>query len=153
MRDDSQPSAQYLQDRITAEITLARHMGVVVERAGEFELVLCAPLERNDNHKGTAFGGSLYSLAVLTGWAWVTRYLAVSQVDADAVIQESTIRYVAPVRGPLRASLVPPAATEVERFARMLRRSNRGRIRLEVVIRQGRTVATEFAGTFAAMYR
>lgn len=153
MRDDPQLSAEYLQDRITAEITLARHMGVVVERASDSELVLSAPLERNDNHKGTAFGGSLFSLAVLTGWAWMTRYIASAQIDADAVVQESSIRYLAPVRGPLLALLVPPATADVDKFAKTLRRAGRGRIRLKVVIRQGRTVATEFEGTFAAIRR
>ena len=153
MRDDPQLGADYLQDRINAESTLARHIGVVVERAGDFELVLSAPLDRNDNHKGTAFGGSLFSLAVLTGWAWVTRYLVAAHIDADAVIQESSIRYLTPVRGPLRASLVPPAAEQVQKFARMLRRAGRGRICLEVVIGQGRTVAAEFDGTFAAIPR
>ena len=48
MRDDPQLGADYLQDRINAEITLARHIGVVGERAGDFELVLSAPLDRNE---------------------------------------------------------------------------------------------------------
>jgi thioesterase domain-containing protein len=153
MRDDAQFGTEYLQDRIIAEIALAQHIGVVVERAGDFELVLRAPLERNDNHKGTAFGGSLFSLAVLTGWAWVTRYLDERQIAADVVVQESTIRYLAPVHGDLRAALVPPAAAEIEKFGKMLRRAGRGRIRLDVVIRQGGTTATKFEGSFAASLR
>ncbi len=45
--------------------------GIIVEAADDDEpVVLRAPLAPNANHKGTAFGGSLYSLAVLTGWAW-----------------------------------------------------------------------------------
>ena len=70
--------------------------------------MLSAPFEPNANHNGTAFGGSQFCIAVLTGWAWATRYLAARQVAADAVIQESTIRYLAPAHGALRAVLQPP---------------------------------------------
>ena len=52
---------------------LAKHIGIVVESADDSAVVLRAPLAPNANYKGTAFGGSLYSVAVLTGWAWVTR--------------------------------------------------------------------------------
>ena len=35
----------------------------------------------NANHKGTAFGGSLFCVAVLTGWAWATRYHRGARVE------------------------------------------------------------------------
>ncbi len=143
----------YLQDRITSEFPLARHIGIVVERADEQGIVLCAPLGSNANYKGTAFGGSLFSVAVLTGWAWATRYLDATHLAADAVIQESTIRYLVPVHGVLRATLAPPAAAHIEKFRKMMQRAGRGRIRLNVDIQQGNTVAAKFEGVFAAAIR
>jgi thioesterase domain-containing protein len=143
----------YLQSRITSEFALARHIGIVVERADDSGVTLCAPLLRNANYKGTAFGGSLFSVAVLTGWAWVSRYLDASGVAADAVIQESTIRYLAPVHGALRATLRPPDPVHVEKFRKMLQRAGRGRIRLFVDIHHGGAAATEFEGMFAAALR
>ena len=89
----------YLQNRIVEEFMLARHIGIIVESADDRAVVLRAPLAPNANYKGTAFGGSLYSVAVLTGWAWVTRYLAARDLPADAVIQESNVRFLAPVHG------------------------------------------------------
>jgi thioesterase domain-containing protein len=142
-----------IQTRITNEFPLARHMGIVVERADDDGIVLCAPLAANANYKGTAFGGSLFSLAVLVGWAWVTRYLATTPFIADTVIQESTIRYLSPVHGTLRAALQPPSAERVEKFRKMLQRAGRGRIRLAVHIYHGQTLATEFEGDFAATIR
>lgn len=143
----------YLQARILSEFALARHLGVVVESADDHGLVLSAPLPPNANHKGTAFGGSLFSVAVLAGWAWVARDLALAGLAADAVIQESTMRYLTPVAGTLRARLVAPSAAQSEKFRKMLKRAGRGRICLEVKIRQGETVATEFEGVFAAVVR
>jgi thioesterase domain-containing protein len=153
MSTDSEFGRDYLQERITAEFPLARHIGIVVERADASGIVLCAPLGLNSNYKGTAFGGSLFSVAVLAGWAWVTRYLASTELAADAVIQESTIRYLAPVHGTLRASLQPPATVDIAKFRKMLLRAGRGRIRLLVQIHHERTLTTEFDGLFAAARR
>jgi len=145
--------SDYLQSRIVQEFALARHIGVIVESADDAGVVLRAPLALNANYKGTAFGGSLYSLAVLAGWAWVTRYLAAQGVAADAVIQESNVRFLAPVQGELRASVTAPAAVHIDKFRRMLQRAGRGRIRLRVEIKYGQTVATLFEGVFAAALR
>jgi thioesterase domain-containing protein len=153
MQDDLGFGVEYLQGLIDAEFELARHIGVFVERADEQTIVLRAPLLPNANHQGTAFGGSLFSIAVLTGWAWITRYLAATGMAADAVIQESSIRYLLPVHGVLRATLAPPTAVHIEKFRKMMQRAGRGRIRLRVDIRHGQAVATEFEGVYAAAIR
>jgi thioesterase domain-containing protein len=145
--------ADYLQNLINREIKLAKHLGVVVESADDNSMILRAPLAPNANHKGTAFGGSLYSLAVLTGWAWVTRSLATHQLDAEAVIQQSSMRFLVPVHGEIRACIEVPAAAAIDKFHRMLLRAGRGRIRLHVHMHEGRTLATVFDGLFAAAMR
>jgi thioesterase domain-containing protein len=143
----------YLQQRIVGEFSLARHIGIIVESADDAGVVLRAPLAPNANYKGTAFGGSLYSVAVLTGWAWVTRYLAARGLAADAVIQESSVRFLAPVHGELRASVAAPPDAQIDRFHKMLQRAGRGRIRLRVEINHGEVLATLFEGVFAAAIR
>jgi thioesterase domain-containing protein len=150
---DAPYGIDYLQRRLIDEFPLARHLGVGVEAADDATVVLRAPFAPNANFKGTAFGGSLFSVAVLTGWGWVTRYMASRQVLADAVIQESSIRYLAPVQGELRAILNAPRADSVDKFRKMLSRAGRGRIHLRVEVRDGDTLATEFDGVFAAVNR
>ena len=144
---------EYLQVLIDREIVLAKPMGVVVESADDAGIVLRAPLPPNANHKGTAFGGSLYALAVLTGWAWLTRWIASSEIDADAVIQESSMRFLVPVKGDLRAVIVPPADADIDKFRKLLLRAGRGRIRLRVEMHQSGKLATVFDGLFAAAIR
>jgi thioesterase domain-containing protein len=145
--------ADYLQERLDREIMLARPMGIIVESADDSGLVLRAPLAPNANHKGTAFGGSLYSLAVLTGWAWLTRFLATRKLDAEAVIQESSMRFLQPVHGEMRASLEVPSEADIDKFQKMLVRADRGRIRLQVKMHEGSVLATVFDGLFAAAMR
>jgi thioesterase domain-containing protein len=140
----------YLQNRIAQEFVLARHIGVVVDSADDAAVVLRAPLAPNANYKGTAFAGSLYSVAVLAGWAWATRYLAARDLPADAVIQESSVRFLKPVEGELRARAAAPAAAQIDKFRRMLERAGRGRIGLRVDVTCGRTLAVVLDGVFAA---
>jgi thioesterase domain-containing protein len=59
-----------LQQILTERIPLTQAMGLQVREAGA-RVVLAFPLALNHNHKCTAFGGSLYSAAVLAGWAWL----------------------------------------------------------------------------------
>jgi len=144
---------EYLQKRLLAEFPLARHMEILVMAADALSVVLQAPLPPNANDKGTAFGGSLFSVAVLTGWAWVSLYLSNAGLAAEAVIQESTMRYLTPVVGTLRATLVPPSNAQIEKFTKMLRRAGRGRIALTVQIHHGDVLATVFDGVYAAAIR
>jgi thioesterase domain-containing protein len=141
---------EYLEKRILTEFALAGHIGITVETATDRLLVLRAPLAANANYKGTAFGGSLFSLAALTGWAWLTRYIATHELGADAVIQASEIRYLAPVTGEFKASLHAPDPDTVAKFRKMLQRAGRGRIRLLVDIHDGAVLAAQFEGVFAA---
>ena len=143
----------YLQNRIVQEFALAKHMGIMVESADDAAVVLRAPLALNANYKGTAFGGSLYSVAVLAGWAWATRHLAAQGVAADAVIQESSVQFLHPVQGELRATALAPQAALIDKFRKMLHRSGRGRIRLRVEIEYDRSMAMLFEGVFAASVR
>ena len=145
--------SDYLQNRILQEFALAKHMGIMVVSADDAAVVLRAPLTLNANYKGTAFGGSLYSVAVLAGWAWVTRHLAAQGVAADTVIQESSVHFLHPVEGELRAKAVAPEAARIDKFRKMIDRSGRGRIRLRVEIQYDQALAMLFEGVFAAGMR
>jgi thioesterase domain-containing protein len=142
-----------MQERLVREFPLAKHMGVIVESAEAAGVVLRAPFAPNINYKGSAFGGSLYSLSVLAGWCWITRCLESRAIPADAVIQESTMRFLAPVRGELRASALAPPPPRIEKFCAMLHRRGRGRIALQVDIYFEQATATIFEGVFAAAIR
>jgi thioesterase domain-containing protein len=145
--------ADYLQSRIDLQIALAKPMGVLVESAEDSAVILRAPLARNSNHKGTAFGGSLYALAVLAGWAWLTRDLASRHLDAEAVIHESSMRFLKPVHGDLRACVEIPTRAAIDKFHKVLERAGRGRIRLSVNMHEEQSLAAVFDGLFAAAMR
>jgi thioesterase domain-containing protein len=144
-------SATALEKRIHTDIPLTRHIGLRVLKYDRQSLVLSAPLAANANHKGTAFGGSLFSLAVLAGWGLLTLKLAEHGVDGELVIQESRVSYLLPVTGELVAHAVLPPERDLQRFLATVDRYRKGRIRLHVTIEQGGREAVRFEGTFALM--
>jgi thioesterase domain-containing protein len=92
---------------------------------------LTAPLARNHNHHGTAFGGSLSALAMLAGWAFLHAALDRDGVgDAEVVIQEVRFAFTKPARGDLEAWVPAPDRAAWDAFAQALAR--RGRARLDV---------------------
>ncbi len=147
------PGTDHLHKRIRAEFAIAAHMDIEVEAAGADGIVIGAPLAANANYKGTAFGGSLFSVGALAGWAWLAYYLAEQEFEAEAVIQEGNIRYLAPVRGRLRATLAAPPAADIAKFRKILLRAGRARIRLLADIHDGSLLAAQFDGLFVAALR
>jgi thioesterase domain-containing protein len=83
----------------------------------------------------------------------VTRFLLLRDLCADAVIQESSMKFLAPVQGELHARMRTPTDAQVERFGNMLKRAGRGRIRLTVDMHYQGAPAAVFEGVFAAALR
>ena len=98
------------------------------------ELVLAAPLAPNVNDKGCAFGGSLASLLTLAGWGLILLKLEAARIDCDIYVQDSNIRYLAPLWGDLRAHATV-AAEEAPWSTFLATLAARGRARIRVACR------------------
>jgi thioesterase domain-containing protein len=59
------------QKRINEIIPLSEALGVRLESFDGHALLVSAPLQPNHNHQGTGFGGSVYSVAVVSAWGLV----------------------------------------------------------------------------------
>ena len=89
--------ARRLEELFYAKIPITRALGVRVEEYDEGRLVLTAPLGENVNHLGTAFGGSLNTLAVLSCYGLL--WLELRDTECNIIIRDSAIHYDRPVRG------------------------------------------------------
>jgi len=130
-------------------IPLARSMGVKVDSYLEGKLVLTAPLDLNHNHLGTAFGGSLATLATLAGYALL--WIELGDRDAHIVIGKSEIHYLSPVRGELRAVCERPDTAALATFKEHFARKEKARLTLEVTIDDVGGPGVEFRGTYVAL--
>lgn len=126
---------QFLEDLIHQDIPLTRAMQLSVRAWDGDSLQLAAPLAANSNHKGTMFGGSLYSLCVLAGWGWLTLRLRDGDLDeGHIVIKGGQIEYPQPVVGDAVAICDAPSAEDWEKFTTQFRRRGRARLYLNIRI-------------------
>jgi len=142
--------ARELEEYLHQRIPISRQMGVRVLSLGEDGIRLSAPLAPNVNHRGTVFGGSAGTLAILSAWTLLHARLRQAAIPGRVVIQRSAMEYLHPIHGDFEARCPHPSAEEWERFLDALQRRRRGRLILHAeVIGDGR-VACTFQAAFVA---
>lgn len=138
---------------LKTQIPLLNHMGLGDLKFDGHKLVLPAVLAPNINDKGTGFGGSLATLATISGWCLTTLLLKDQMLDCDVMIRDCEIRYLAPVTGDFHAEVVVPSSNDVEGFVSRLRDKGRARLTLEVVVIQNGNKALVMQGNYVAIER
>jgi len=115
-----------LTQLLQQQIPLSRALGITLTDYRDRRLSVSAPLAPNINHKQTAFGGSLYSVAVLAGWALVnlrlSEYSTQLQQRAEVVIYHSDMSYLAPVNHDFVATVRQSEPLRQARFIERLLR-------------------------------
>jgi thioesterase domain-containing protein len=116
--------------QLLADIPLARAMHLRIAQYCDDELVLAAPLAPNVNDKGCAFGGSLGSLLTLAGWGLIVLHLKTLGRECDVYVQDSQMRYLAPVWDDFAAHATLAPGESWDAFNVAL--ASRGKARLRV---------------------
>lgn len=129
-------------------LTAAMDVRVLVQEPGRVEIL--APIRANANHHGSAFGGSLSTLAILSGWVLVQQALDTAQVEAKLMVQRSECDYLEPAQADFSAESRLPEA-EWPRFLQLLQRRGRARITVSTHIRIGGREVARATGTYAAI--
>lgn len=140
-----------LTDFFEAHLPLAQFMQMEVESYDGNQLVLTAPLEPNINDKQTAFGGSLYNLAVMTCWGMLYLKTQEKGLKCNQVVSKGAMGYLAPVTGTLRAVCNAPSEEELTTFFEHFERKGRARMNLAANIECNGKVAVEFEGQYAIL--
>jgi thioesterase domain-containing protein len=130
---DRNELATQFEQQLLADIPLARAMQLRVAGWDDERLRLAAPLAPNINDKGCAFGGSMASLMTLVGWGLIVLRLRALGRSCDIYVQDSMVRYMAPVWSDFVAEA---QLAEGESWAAFLATlEQRGRARLSVFCR------------------
>jgi len=143
-------TAAELAAYMNTHIPLTRAMAVEVVEANEKCVRLTAPLAPNLNHRKTAFGGSVASLAMLSGWGWLHVRLAELAPRARVVIQRQETNYLAPIDDVFESVCGAPSNVAWQRFSRALGERGRGRLELKAEIYSHGRVAATFRGLYVA---
>ncbi|WP_372742417.1 YiiD C-terminal domain-containing protein [Neptunomonas sp.] len=151
-QDSTQSTDDFLQ-WLKTQIPLLNHMGLGDLEFDGCKLRLPAALAPNINDKGTGFGGSLATLATISGWCLTTLLLRDRSLDCDVMIRDCEMRYLAPVNGDFYAEVTLPGADQVDGFLARLKEKGRARLALEVSVIQQGTKALAMQGNYVAVVR
>ena len=130
------------------EIPISAAMGIRIARFADDVLETRAALAPNVNVHGTAFAGSLYAIAALTGWGAVWLALARRGIDGHIVIADGNIQYSRPVATEIVARCAFTHA-EHESAWRALDTTGKCRFPLDVTVAGAAEDAARFRGTYA----
>jgi len=137
-----------LQDVLHTDIPLTKHIGIIVRELTDTSLSLYAPLENNINHKYTAFGGSIYSVSVLSGWGLIYSLIQQHNLTGHIVIQESNTKFIKPVTTDINSRCSFESTEQCDKFLKMYKRKGIARIQLQANITCADENAVIFNGTY-----
>jgi thioesterase domain-containing protein len=143
-------SAPDLEAYLHAHIPLSAAMQVSVVSVTAQAVTLKAPLEPNINHRSTAFGGSVSTLAILSAWSLVNLRLNADGLRTRLVIQSNHMDYDAPIAAAFTATSSLQDEAVWPLFVKMLARKGRARILATSVVACDGIVGGRFAGEFVA---
>ncbi|MBO6556071.1 MAG: YiiD C-terminal domain-containing protein [Pseudomonadales bacterium] len=127
-------------------IPISKAMGVKVVRYNSTTLTTRAPLDQNINHQHSAFGGSLFSLAAMSGWGLLQLKLSELLLDCNTVVVDGEASYHTPVYDDLECTVRLPENSD-ELFAEL---AEMGKVRTELVatFESGNKVAMQMKGRY-----
>jgi thioesterase domain-containing protein len=140
-----------LEAYLHSNIPLSAAMGVQVKVATPERVLLFAPLGPNINHHRTVFGGSGVVLATLSAWTLLHLRLSQEHLDAQLVIQRSSMEYERPISGDFEAVCGFADESRWQRFRSTLERRGRARMTLNAQLLYASHEMGSFVGDFVAM--
>jgi len=156
-RDDSRHRdalRRNLQQQLLIDIPITRAMQLEIAAWDGESLQMRAPLLPNVNDKGCAFGGSLVSVMTLACWSLIKLAADAREVACDIYVQDSSVRYLAPVWDDFTAVSRLAGNSPGDGFFGTLQ--SRGRARLsaccEIRLADG-TIACTLEARFVALQR
>lgn len=143
--------AQSLEAYLHQHIPISSQMVASVDAVTADTVKLSAPLANNINHAGTAFGGSISMLAILSGWSLLHCRLNNLNIKHSLVIKRNEIDYLKPTKDQFSAEAFLTDADEWSLFLETLSKKGRARISVSCSIMCAGDNTAEFKGIYVAI--
>ena len=138
-----------LQEKLHNEIPLTKIMGIKIENYNEKELITKAPLNININDKGTAFGGSLSTITIISSWSLC--WLISQELGFDSkniVVIKNENKYSKPVTKDIICHTLKPSESEIALLKKKLETKKSASIKITSQIIEDNEVCVEFTGFY-----
>lgn len=132
------------------QIPLSKSLGLKIISIDECGARISAPLAPNLNHLGGAFGGSLATMMILSGYIWLYHQLLKNNHHAHVILFKEESEYLLPVKTDIEVLALPPSQADWKKFEESYLRKGTGRLVLHSEIRLPEGPAANFRGEFVA---
>jgi len=140
---------QKLQSKLHNEIPLTKLMDLKIEEYNKHKLITQAPLDININDKGTAFGGSLSTITIISSWSLC--WLISQELGFDSqniVVIKNENRYLKPVTKDITCYTTKPTNEKIEILKQKLEKKGSASIKIKSQIIEDGEVCVEFDGVY-----
>ena len=140
---------QILQNKLYNEIPLTKFMELKIENYNDIKLVTTAPLHININDKGTAFGGSLSTITIISAWSlcWlISKELGFN--SNNIVIIKNETSFIKPVTKDIVCHTKRPSKEDIEILKQKLEKKKSASIKIESQIIENNEICVDFFGYY-----
>lgn len=145
-------SIDFWQKYLEAEVPLSKGMKLQVSSLGPV-VIIKAPLEPNQNNKGTAFAGSLSSALALSGWMATQLWIDPALEKYDVVLHRSDLSFQLPVTADFEVHVELSPAPDAKKVTTLLGRYNKARVLAAGKVLQDGTEKVVFKGEYVILPR
>lgn len=138
-----------LQSKLHTEIPLTKLMQLKIKEYNEKQLITTAPLEININDKGTAFGGSLSTITIISSWSIC--WLLSQELGFDCkniVVIKNENSYLKPVTKDIVCQTRKPTQDEIQIVKTKLETKGSASIKISSKIIENDQTCVEFDGIY-----
>ena len=138
-----------LQKKLHNEIPLTKLMNINIKEYNEKELITTAPLNININDKGTAFGGSLSTMTIISSWSlcWlISKELGFNSKNIVVIKNENS--YKKPLTKDIVCYTQKPSQQEIATLKEKLQTKKSASIKINSIIIENNETCVEFQGYY-----
>ena len=138
-----------LQKKLHNEIPLTKLMNINIKEYNEKELITTAPLNINLNDKGTAFGGSLSTMTIISSWSlcWlISKEFGFNSKNIVVIKNENS--YKKPVTKDIVCYTQKPSQQEIATLKEKLQTKKSASIKINSIIIENNETCVEFQGYY-----
>ncbi|WP_428025777.1 YiiD C-terminal domain-containing protein [Arcobacter sp.] len=138
-----------IENKIHTQIPITKLMQLKLKSIDNSCLITTAPLDININDKGTAFGGSLNSITIMSSWC-LAYYLSkkLNLENPNIVIFKNETKFIRPVTKDIICTTFIPSEEELKSLESKLEIKGSGSIKIHAQVIEDGKVCVDFQGVY-----